>query len=278
MLDLGTLDQDHNNQTDILRHKLRHSAAHIMADAVLQLFPQAKMGIGPPTQDGFYYDFDVPQPFTPDDLIQIEGLMSKTISQNQPFIRKELTRDEAKALFTDQPYKLEIIDAIPDAETLSIYSHGDFTDLCQGPHVENSSDIPAMKLLNIAGAYWRGDETRPMLQRIYGTAFENQEALDDHLEKLEEALRRDHRTIGRDLGLFSAHEEIGPGLIVWHPKGGILRSLVEDYWRDIHYKHGYNIVYSPHIGRANLWETSGHLGFYKENMYAPMEIDEQEYF
>ena len=278
MLDHGTLDQDHNNQTDMLRHKMRHSAAHIMADAVLQLFPQAKMGIGPPTQDGFYYDFDVPQPFTPDDLIQIEELMNKTISQNQPFIRKELTRDEAKALFIDQPYKLEIIEAIPDAETLSIYSHGDFTDLCQGPHVENSSDIPAMKLLNIAGAYWRGDETRPMLQRIYGTAFENQEALDDHLEKLEEALRRDHRTIGRDLGLFSAHEEIGPGLIVWHPKGGILRSLVEDYWRDIHYKHGYNIVYSPHIGRSNLWETSGHLGFYKENMYAPMEIDEQEYF
>ena len=162
MLDHGTLDQDHNNQTDILRHKLRLSAAHIMADAVLQLFPQAKMGIGPPTQDGFYYDFDVPQPFTPDDLIQIEGLMSKTISQNQPFIRKELTRDEAKALFTDQPYNLEIIDAIPDAETLSIYSHGDFTDLCQGAHVENSSDIPAMKLLNKAGAYRRGDETSPI--------------------------------------------------------------------------------------------------------------------
>lgn len=278
MLDHGTLDQDHNNQTDMLRHKLRHSAAHIMADAVLQLFPQAKMGIGPPTQDGFYYDFDVPQPFTPDDLIQIEELMNKTISQNQPFIRKELTRDEATTLFTDQPYKLEIIEAIPDAETLSIYTHGDFTDLCQGPHVENSADIPAMKLLNIAGAYWRGDESRPMLQRIYGTAFENQEALDEHLEKLEEALRRDHRTIGKDLGLFSAHEEIGPGLIVWHPKGGILRSLVEDYWRDIHYKHGYSIVYSPHIGRSNLWETSGHLGFYKENMYAPMEIDEQEYF
>ena len=217
MLDHGTLDQDHNNQTDMLRHKLRHSAAHIMADAVLQLFPQAKMGIGPPTQDGFYYDFDVPQPFTPDDLIQIEELMNKTISQNQPFIRKELTRDEATTLFTDQPYKLEIIEAIPDAETLSIYTHGDFTDLCQGPHVENSADIPAMKLLNIAGAYWRGDESRPMLQRIYGTAFENQEALDEHLEKLEEALRRDHRTIGKDLGLFSAHEEIGPGLIVWHP-------------------------------------------------------------
>ncbi|MEC9309154.1 MAG: threonine--tRNA ligase [Chloroflexota bacterium] len=278
MIDHGTLDQDHHNKTDMLRHKMRHSAAHVMADAVLKLFPQAKMGIGPPTQDGFYYDFDVPRPFTPEDLVEIEELMRKTIEDAHSFSREELTREDAQSLFSDQPYKLEIIDAIPEDESLSIYRHGDFIDLCQGPHVTNTSDISALKLLNIAGAYWRGDEQRPMLQRIYGTAFETQTELDKHLARLEEASRRDHRTLGKDLNLFSVHEEIGPGLIVWHPKGGILRSLVEDYWRDIHYSHGYNIVYSPHIGKSNLWETSGHLGFYKENMYAPMEIDEQEYF
>jgi threonyl-tRNA synthetase len=278
MIDHGTLDQDHHNETDMLRHKMRHSAAHVMADAVLKLFPQAKMGIGPPTQDGFYYDFDVPRPFTPEDLVEIEELMRKTIEDAHSFSREELTREDAQSLFSDQPYKLEIIDAIPEDESLSIYRHGDFIDLCQGPHVTNTSDISALKLLNIAGAYWRGDEQRPMLQRIYGTAFETQKELDEHLERLEEASRRDHRTLGKDLNLFSVHEEIGPGLIVWHPKGGILRSLVEDYWRDIHYSHGYSIVYSPHIGKSNLWETSGHLGFYKENMYSPIEIDEQEYF
>jgi threonyl-tRNA synthetase len=261
-----------------LRHRMRHSAAHIMADAVLKLLPEAKMGIGPPTQDGFYYDFDVARPFTPEDLEQIEGLMRETISGKYPFRREELSREQAKQMFADQPYKLEIIDAIPDAETLSIYRHSEFADLCQGPHVENTEDIRAVKLLNVAGAYWRGDEHRPMLQRIYGTAFESQQELDDYLARLEEAERRDHRTLGRQLGLFSVHDEIGPGLIVWHPKGGVLRSIIEDYWRDIHYRHGYNLVYSPHIGRANLWQTSGHLGFYKENMYAPMELDEQEYY
>ena len=278
MLDHGILENAHANPVAALRHRMRHSAAHVMADAVLKLFPEAKMGIGPPTQDGFYYDFDVARPFTPEDLEQIEGLMRETISSKHPFQREELSREQAKKMFADQPYKLEIIDSIPDAETLSIYRHGDFIDLCQGPHVENTADIPAVKLLNVAGAYWRGDERRPMLQRIYGTAFESQQELDDYLARLEEAERRDHRTLGRQLGLFSVHDEIGPGLIVWHPKGGILRSIIEDYWRDIHFRHGYNIVYSPHIGRANLWQTSGHLDFYKENMYAPMELDEQEYF
>ena len=278
MLDHGTLDSQHVNEVAALRHRMRHSAAHIMADAVLKLFPEAKMGIGPPTQDGFYYDFDVARPFTPEDLEQIEGLMRETISGKYPFRREELSREQAKQMFADQPYKLEIIDAIPDAETLSIYRHSEFADLCQGPHVENTEDIRAVKLLNVAGAYWRGDEHRPMLQRIYGTAFESQQELDDYLARLEEAERRDHRTLGRQLGLFSVHDEIGPGLIVWHPKGGVLRSIIEDYWRDIHYRHGYNLVYSPHIGRANLWQTSGHLGFYKENMYAPMELDEQEYY
>jgi threonyl-tRNA synthetase len=278
MLDHGTLDVESLSPRQELRHRMRHSAAHVMADAVLKLFPETKMGIGPPTQDGFYYDFDVSRPFTPDDLEKIEALMRETIAAKLPFQREEVSRKEARTLFTHQPYKLEIIESIPDAETLSIYRHGDFIDLCQGPHVENTKDIAAVKLLSVAGAYWRGDHRRTMLQRIYGTAFENQKELDEHLARLEEAERRDHRTLGRQLGLFSVHDEIGPGLIVWHPKGGIVRSLIEDYWRDIHFRHGYNIVYSPHIGRANLWQISGHLGFYKENMYAPMELDEQEYY
>ncbi|MDA0734593.1 MAG: threonine--tRNA ligase [Chloroflexi bacterium] len=278
MLDHGTLDSQHVSEIDALRYRMRHSAAHVMADAVLKLFPEAKMAIGPPTQDGFYYDFDVARPFTPEDIEEIEKLVRETVAEGFPFRREELTREEAKAMFADQPYKLEIIDGIPDAETLSIYRHDEFVDLCQGPHVDGTGDIPAVKLMSVAGAYWRGDEHRPMLQRIYGTAFESQQELDDHLARLEEAERRDHRVLGRQLGLFSTHEEIGPGLVVWHPKGGILRSIIEDFWRDIHYRHGYSIVYTPHIGRANLWQTSGHLDFYKENMYAPMVLDEQEYY
>ena len=266
------------NALDALRHRMRHSAAHVMADAVLQLFPEAKFAIGPPTSDGFYYDFEVARPFTPEDLARIEGLMRDTIRADVPFIREELSRDAANGMFTDQPFKREIIADLPDETTLSIYRHGDFTDLCQGPHVGRAGEIAAVKLLNVAGAYWRGDENRPMLQRIYGTAFESQAELDAHLERLAEAERRDHRTLGRQLNLFTVHEEIGPGLIVWQPKGGIVRGLIEDYWRDIHYRRGYNIVYSPHIGRARLWQTSGHLDFYRDSMYAPMEIDEQEYF
>ena len=278
MLDHASVDTQKISPTEELRHRMRHSAAHVMADAVLQLFPEAKMGIGPPTQDGFYYDFEVSRPFTPEDLESIQKLMLEAIAKNSAFQREELSREEAKARFADQPYKLEIIDTIPDAEMLSIYRHGDFIDLCQGPHLESTGQIPAIKLLSVAGAYWRGDEHRPMLQRIYGTAFESQEMLDDHLARLEEAEKRDHRVLGRQLGLFSIHEEIGPGLVVWHPKGGVIRSKLEDYWRDLHYRHGYSIVYSPHIGRAQLWRTSGHLDFYRESMYAPVEVDEQEYF
>ena len=278
MLDHASVDTQKISPTEELRHRMRHSAAHVMADAVLQLFPEAKMGIGPPTQDGFYYDFEVSRPFTPEDLESIQKLMLEAISRSSAFQREELSREEAKIRFADQPYKLEIIDAIPDAETLSIYRHGDFIDLCQGPHLESTDQIPALKLLSVAGAYWRGDEHRPMLQRIYGTAFESQELLEDHLTRLEEAEKRDHRVLGRQLGLFSIHEEIGPGLVVWHPKGGVIRSKLEDYWRDLHFRHGYSIVYSPHIGRAQLWQTSGHLDFYRESMYAPVEVDEQEYF
>ena len=270
MLDHGNVDAHGSSAVEQLRHRMRHSAAHVMADAVLRLFPEAKMGIGPPTQDGFYYDFEVSRPFTPEDLESIQEIMINTISETLPFRREEITREEALTLFSDQPYKLEIIDAISDDETLSIYR--------QGPHIENTRDIAAMKLLNVAGAYWRGDETRPMLQRIYGTAFESQNYLDDHLNRLEEAEKRDHRILGRQLDLFTIHEEIGPGLIVWHPKGGVIRTKLEDYWRDIHYRHGYKIVYSPHIGRSQLWETSGHLDFYQEGMYAPVEVDEQQYY
>ena len=277
MLEHGNVDAHGSSAVEQLRHRMRHSAAHVMADAVLRLFPEAKMGIGPPTQDGFYYDFEVSRPFTPEDLESIQEIMINTISETLPFRREEITREEALTLFSDQPYKLEIIDSISDDEALSIYRHGNFIDLCQGPHIENTRDIAAMKLLNVAGAYWRGDETRPMLQRIYGTAFESQNYLDDHLNRLEEAEKRDHRILGRQLDLFTIHEEIGPGLIVWHPKGGVIRTKLEDYWRDIHYRHGYKIVYSPHIGRSQLWETSGHLDFYQEGMYAPVEVDEQQY-
>ena len=274
-LELDPLDSD---QTSVLRQKIRHSAAHVMADAVMQLFPDAKMGIGPPTKDGFYYDFEVTDPFTPDDLIKIEKRMSEIISGNHSFDKTTISRADAEHKFEHQPYKIELIENLESSEPISTYSHGTFEDLCQGPHVKTTSDICAFKLLTVAGAYWRGSENNPMLQRIYGTAFESTEALEEHLNKLEEAEKRDHRTLGRALDLFSTHDEIGPGLTIWNPKGATLRSIVEQYWRDLHIQHNYHPVYSPHIGRSNLWETSGHLGFYNENMYAPMEIDEQQYY
>ena len=261
-----------------LRYRMRHSAAHVMADAVVELFPEAKVGIGPPTDDGFYYDFQVDRPFTPEDLERIEAVMRDRIDSDFPFLRQVLSREEAKDVSSDQPFKLELIDEIPADEELSVYRHGSFTDLCQGPHVESTGKISAFKLLSVAGAYWRGDEHRPMLQRIYGAAFESQEALDDHLHRLEEAAKRDHRRLGRELDLFSTHEELGPGLIVWHPKGGRVRTIVEDYWRELHYRHGYEIVYTPHVGRSRLWQTSGHLDFYSDNMYSPMDVDGQDYF
>ena len=278
MLDHGTLETGSVDETLANRHRMRHSAAHVMADAVLKLFPEAKMGIGPPTQDGFYYDFDVSRPFTPEDLERIEALMKESVSGGFPFVREELDRDQAQELFAEQPYKLELIEGLDEAATLSVYRHNGFVDLCQGPHVNDTGEIPALKLLSVAGAYWRGDEKRPMLQRIYGTAFESQEDLDGHLARLEEAERRDHRTLGRQLGLYTIHDEIGPGLVVWHPKGGRMRSIIEDYWKDLHYRRGYDVVYSPHIGRAQLWQTSGHLDFYRESMYSAVEVDGQEYF
>ena len=278
MLEHGFLETQGVDEAEAHRNAMRHSAAHVMADAVLKLFPEAKMGIGPPIQDGFYYDFEVSRPFTPEDLEEIEKLMRETISGDFPFQREDLSRADAETMFSDQPYKIELIEGLPEDAVISIYRHDEFVDLCQGPHVHGTSDIPAMKLLSVAGAYWRGDEKRPMLQRIYGTAFDSETELTEHLERLEEADRRDHRRLGRELNLFSVHDEIGPGLIVWHPKGGRVRSLVEDYWKDLHYRLGYNIVYSPHIGKSQLWETSGHLDFYQESMFAPLEVDEQQYY
>ena len=263
---------------DNLRERIRHSTAHVMADVVTTMFPDAKLAIGPPTEDGFYYDFLIAEPFTDDDLAEIENRMKAVIARDLPFVYSEYSREDSLEMNAGEPLKLEIIEEIPEEEAISTYSHGDFEDLCAGPHVESTGAIPAFKLLSVAGAYWRGDENRPMLQRIYGTAWETQGALDDYLHRLEEARRRDHRVLGRELDLFSIHDETGPGLIVWHPKGSRVRGVLEDYWKREHYKAGYDLVYTPHIGRSNLWETSGHLDFYKENMYAAMDMDGQDYY
>jgi threonyl-tRNA synthetase len=266
---------------DELKHRekletMRHSASHVMAEAVLSLFPEARFAIGPPIENGFYYDFDLPRPLTPDDLPLIEEKMKAIIAANGPFTREEITREEAKKLFKGQPYKLELIEDIPDDE-VSTYRQGNFVDLCRGPHVNSTGEIGAFKLLSIAGAYWRGDEHRPMLQRIYGAAFSSQKELDEHLKKLDEASRRDHRRLGRELDLFSIQDEFGPGLVLWHPRGAVIRRVIEDFWRDEHIRRGYDILYTPHIAKTGLWQTSGHWEFYRENMYSPMDIDEQQY-
>jgi threonyl-tRNA synthetase len=255
---------------------MRHSASHVMAEAVQFLFPNAKFAIGPAIEDGFYYDFDLPRPLNPDDLPVIENKMKEIIASDLPFTRKEITKEEACKLFSAQPYKLELIEELPD-EKVNIYQQGSFLDLCRGPHVNSAGEIKAFKLLNIAGAYWRGDEHRPMLQRIYGVAFDTQEALDEHLRRLEEAARRDHRKLGKELDLFSIQDEFGPGLVLWHPKGAIIRRVIEDFWKDEHVKRGYELVYTPHIARMDLWRISGHLDFYQEYLYSPMDIEEQKY-
>jgi threonyl-tRNA synthetase len=259
--------------------KIRHSLAHVMAEAVQHLFPGVKFGIGPAIDDGFYYDFLFPRPITNDDLPAIEKEMRRIIAKQEEFVRTEMGKEEARELFKDQPFKLELIEGLEDG-TISIYKQGDFVDLCRGPHVKSTREIrpDAFKLKTIAGAYWRGDESKPMLTRIYAYAFESKAKLEEYLHMLEEAERRDHRKLGKELDLFSTHEEAGPGLIYWHPKGGRIRVELENWWRDEHYKNGYEILFTPHIGKSWLWETSGHLGFYKANMYAPMKIDEDEYF
>ena len=259
---------------------MRHSASHVMAEAVTTLFPDAKLGIGPAIEDGFYYDFDLPRSLTEEDLAKVLDRMKQSIKAQVPFERQEISRQEAEELFADQPYKLELLRELPEDAAISIYRHGSFVDLCRGPHVESTGDLrwDSVALQSIAGAYWRGDEKRPMLQRIYGTIWHSKQELRDYLARLEEMAKRDHRWLGRDLDLFSLHEEAGAGLVYWHPKGGRVRTIIEDYWRQRHMEGGYEIVYSPHIGRSWLWETSGHLGFYRDSMYAPMDIDGQDYY
>jgi threonyl-tRNA synthetase len=270
-----------------------------MAQAVLEKFPEGKIAIGPPIEDGFYYDFDLPRPLTPEDLEEIEARMREIIADGHDFAYQEIDEEEARQVFAGQGYKLELIDDIlsagmdeaacqeqpggqplEEAPKLSIYRSGPFVDLCRGPHVDNTREInpDAVKLLNVAGAYWRGDERNPMLQRIYGTAWEASEQLEEYLWRREEAARRDHRKLGRELDLFSIHEVGGPGLICWHPKGARMRKVIEDFWYQEHERAGYEIVFTPHIGKADLWSISGHLDFYREGMYAPMDIDGQEYF
>jgi threonyl-tRNA synthetase len=270
-------DADQIKGMDSLLYRQRHSAAHIMAEAVLEVFPVARYAIGPPIENGFYYDFELPRALTPEDLEELDRRMRRSIAADKPFIKSTAAKDEARRIFAEQPYKLELIEGI-DAPEVGICRHGEFTDLCGYPHVESTGKVGAFKLMNVAGAYWRGDEHNQMLQRIYGVMFPSQEELDQHLARLEEAEKRDHRRLGRDLDLFSFHEEYGPGLVYWHPKGARVRSIIEDFWREEHFKAGYDLVYTPHIGRSELWQTSGHLDFYAENMYSPMDIDGMDYY
>lgn len=261
-------------------YKMRHSAAHVLATAVCRLYGDVQLDIGPPTEDGFYYDFDLPHRLTPEDFVAIEAEMAKVIAENQPFERMEVSREEATRIINDrgQKFKIERLADIPVGEAITFYKNGEFVDLCRGPHVESTGKIRAFKLLSVAGSYYRGKETNPMLQRVYGTAFTNDKQLNLHLKQLEEAKLRDHRKLGRELDLFSIQDSVGPGLIHWHPKGARIRCLIEDYWRKEHFRGGYDLLYTPHTGRSALWATSGHLDFYRESMYAPMQIDENEYF
>lgn len=252
----------------------RHSSAHLMAQAVKELYPTAQMTIGPAIEDGFYYDFDFERPFTPEDLQKIETRMTEIIQRNLPVFRMELTHEEAEKLFKErgEPYKVEMIRDIP-SPVVSAYRQGNFVDLCAGPHVPFTGSIGIVKLISLAGAYWRGSEKNKMLQRIYGTSFSRKKDLDAHLAKLEEIKKRDHRKLGQELDLFSLSDEIGPGLVLWHPKGAIIRKTIEDFWREAHLAAGYELVFTPHIANLNLWQKSGHLEFYKENMYSPIDID-----
>ncbi len=260
------------------REVYRHSSSHLLAQAVKELFPAAKMTIGPAIEEGFYYDFDFERPFTPSDLEMIEAKMAQIIKRDLPIQRMELSREEAIKLFEErgEPYKVELIKEIT-SPPISAYRQGEFIDLCTGPHVPSTGHIKAYKLTSSAGAYWRGNEANKMLQRIYGTSFAKKEELSAHLQRLEEIKKRDHRKLGKALDLFSMTDEIGPGLVLWHPKGAIIRKTIEDFWREAHLRAQYELVFSPHMARLDLWEQSGHLKFYKENMYSPMEIDGAPY-
>lgn len=257
---------------------LRHSAAHVMAEAVKSLYKDAKVAIGPAIEGGFYYDFEVDEPFTPEDIEKIEKRMGEIIKGDHPFTREAVSREEALKLFsgTGEIYKEEIIRDLPEGE-VSVYRHSGFVDLCRGPHIPSTGYIKAFKLTGAAGAYWRGDEKRKMLQRVYGTAFANKEDLKAYLERLEEARKRDHRKLGKELDLFSTSEHIGAGLVLWHPNGSVVRGVIEDFWKAEHAKADYSIIYTPHIAQAGLWKTSGHWEFYRENLFSPMDVEGQDY-
>ncbi|HEX6596432.1 MAG TPA: threonine--tRNA ligase, partial [Acidimicrobiales bacterium] len=278
------------DNSDDGRYVLRHSTAHVMAQAVCDLFPGAKYAIGPPIEDGFYYDFDLPGGvhFSDDDLARIEARMREIVGEDQPFVREELSRDEGLAAFADQPYKVEIIEGVEEGEgaegsVVSVYRNlhtngAGWADLCRGPHVPSTRRLGSFKLMKVAGAYWRGDEKRPMLQRIYGTAWESDKALAEHLHRLEEAEKRDHRKLGVELDLFHFPPEIGGGLPVFHPKGGLIRKLMEDYSKAEHEAAGYSFVWTPHLSRDTLFKQSGHLEWYADGMYPPMEMEGQTYY
>ena len=296
---MAAKDKNQEPQDEQL-HKLRHSTAHVMAEAVVERFPEARVAIGPPIKDGFYYDFDLGRApdgslktFSPEDLEAIEKRMRQIVSGRHPFIRSEVSAEEAKRIFANEPFKLDLIAGLEaggvdeygeptdEPPVISTYQHDHFVDLCRGPHLDSTGQIPpdAFKLLTVAGAYWRGDEHNPMLQRIYGTVWPNKQQLAAYLEKLEEAKRRDHRRLGKELDLFSTNpDEVGGGLVLWHPRGGLMRHMIEEFSKAEHLNGGYDFVYSPHIGRGTLWETSGHLDFYKDSMYSPVEIEGQEFY
>jgi len=266
------------NEQDLALATMRHSAAHLMAEAVQELIPEVKFAIGPAIENGFYYDMDLPRPLSPDDLASIENLMARHRDADEPFVRTEVSKADALETFKNNPYKVEILKELPDDSTITTYQQGTFLDLCKGPHVASTGEIGAFKLLSVAGAYWRGDEKRPMLQRIYGTAWPSQAELDDYLARVEEAQRRDHRRLGRDLDLFSVNDEIGPGLILWHPRGAMIRYQIEQFEQKEQLERGYQIVYTPHIASEKIYQTSGHLETYRENMYSPMSIEDVDYY
>ncbi|MBO5775724.1 MAG: threonine--tRNA ligase, partial [Kiritimatiellae bacterium] len=261
---------------EITEEMRRHSAAHLMARAVSNVFDDVQVDIGPATDDGFYYDFDLPHRIAPEDFPKIEAEIARLIALDEPFVKKVVTRDECAALLEGQKFKLERLADIPEGEDISTYTVGDYVEMCRGPHVERSSQIGVVKLTRVAGSYYRGDEKNKMLQRVYGIVAKSKEELDAIIAREEEARRRDHRVLGRELELFTITDSVGPGLAHWLPKGARIRVAIEDYWRKKHYEAGYEIVYTPHVGRANLWQTSGHLGFYKEGMFPPMKVSEGE--
>ncbi|MCB5264136.1 MAG: threonine--tRNA ligase [Candidatus Cloacimonetes bacterium] len=286
MSDIGTIIESdaeltiHTFRTEQGKELYWHSTAHLMAQAVKQLWPEVQVTIGPAIEQGFYYDFDREEAFSDEDLQKIEARMKELSAQDLPYHRKELSRDEAIDIFRgmNENYKIEILREIPDDQVISTYAQGDFIDLCRGPHIPSTGKIKAIKLLKSSGAYWRGDENNKMLKRIYGISFPSNKELKEYLTFLEEAAKRDHRKLGKDLDLFSISDEVGAGLVLWHPNGAMIRHLIEAYWKDAHLKSGYKLVYTPHVGRSNLWQTSGHLGFYKENMYSKMDVESQDYY